>query len=90
MSYNYPPAYPPPPSAEEPLSTGAVLGMLTLGCLLPIIGPLIGIVFGIKHSRKGNAWAVIGGAVVLGLIQLVLAISVAIVIPNIRLVGMRE
>lgn len=84
MNYYPPPAYPPP--APEPLSGGQVGGMLALGCLLPLIGPLIALVYGIRNSRSSNGWVMIVGALVLGFIQLVMGIVAAISIPSFMMV----
>jgi hypothetical protein len=89
MSYPPPPGYYPPPpgyfrppSPPDPVPAGMIVGLLAGGCLVPIVGPVVALVYGISHLRRPGAPLLLAGGLVFGVIHLFLTLTVALAIPN--------
>jgi type II secretory pathway pseudopilin PulG len=86
MQYIPPPGsfhYAPPPFNPRPtISGGTIAGLVALALIVPIIGPLIAFITGLKrNSEQGSGWLIGCGAAV-GAFQLLVLLPLLIAVPN--------
>jgi hypothetical protein len=91
MQYIPPPGsfpYAPPPYNPRPaVPGGTIIGLITLALLVPLIGPLIAFITGLKRNSEQGAGWLIGCGAAAGAFQLMVLLPVAIAIPNLMMIG---